>query len=351
MTTTKDSDEEDETRDEKDELEELIHGFINYKYTDRENTWSDTCRRSAWRFVDYCEEKDIDPYNHKWDKFAIEQIHSWLPDKYSGNSKQNIIMAIRELISYGSSQGDWDVLFRKGHPNSIYEAEVRASTTRYEEETGDEIPYIDREEHEAILEVCTNPRDELLFNTLWDTGCRPVELREATIDDVDLKRGVINVQTAKRRKNPDDRDVYLKPSTERDLGLWLRRGGRTAFTTCEESEYVFPTKRSAKMSQGTVNRQIKRWADKAGVQETAYKIEADHKMPWMDEPNKERTVERRMVKINAKAYRHSFCVRAVKNGISLGILADLVGHVSPDSLKHYLKFREDDREDAFDRYT
>ena len=334
-----------------EDLDELINDFIDYKFDDRENTWADTCRRSAHRFVDYCDEKNIDPYEHEWDKFDIEQIHSWLPDRYSDSTKQNIIFAIRELMRYGLSQGGWSVLFRKGHPNSVLEADVRASTTRYENETGDEIPYIEREEHEAILEECTNPRDELLFNVLWDTGCRPVELREATIDDVDFERGAINVQTAKRRKNEHDRDVYLKPTTKTSLGMWLHRGGRTAFTTVEESEYLFPTKRSAKMSQGTVNRQIKRWADKAGVQETAYTFEADHKMPWMDEPNQDRTVERRMVKINAKAYRHSFCVRAVKNGISLGMLADLVGHVSPDSLKHYLKFREDDREDAFDRYT
>jgi integrase/recombinase XerD len=333
-----------------DDLDELVEKFIDYKYEDRENTWADTCRRSAHRFVDYCDEKDIDPYENEWDKYDIEMIHAWLPEKYSGSTKQNIIFAMRELLRYGISQADWDVIIQSDHPNSILQADIRASKTRYEVETGDEIPYVTRDEHEAILEQCSNPRDTLLFKVLWDSGCRPVELREAKTSDVNFEQGSITVQTAKR--DGHTRDVYLKPETKRIMGEWLYRGGRKAFSSyAESSDYLFPTKRSGKMSQGTVNRQIKRWAEKADVQETAYTFESDHQMPWMDDENQDRTVERRMVKINAKAYRHSFCVRAVKNGISLGMLADLVGHVSPDSLKHYLTFREEDRKDAFDRFT
>lgn len=333
-----------------EKLEEFIEDFINYKYQGRENTWADTCRRSANRFLKYCEEKDIDPYEKEWDKYEIEKIYNWLPEKYSDSTKQNIIFATRTLLRYGISQENWDVIVQPEHPNSILEADIRASQTRYEAETGTEIPYVSRDEHEAIIDECSNPRDTLLFKVLWDSGCRPVELREAKIRDLNFERGSITVSTAKR--DDHKRDVYLKPETKRLMGEWMYRGGRASFSSyAEDSEYLFPTKRSGKMSQGTVNRQIKRWAEKAGVQETAYTFEADHKMPWMDEPNQDRTVERRMVKINAKAYRHSFCVRAVKNGISLGLLADLVGHVSPDSLKHYLSFREDDRKEAFDRFT
>lgn len=334
-------------------LEDLISDFAEEKYKEKNESWAATCRRSAEAFADWIEENDIDPWDYRFSKRDVESYYRFLDDSLAQSTRKNMAMAMREFLRYAYEIERWDVVFHKGLPDSILEADIAADSTRYEQETGDEIPYIEEHEHEAIIDACDNPRDELIFRTMWDTGCRETEIRNLTVDDVEWEDRKLVVSTAKR----DDhrRAVYITPSTKRYLGKWMFQGGRAAYSSCaESSNYLFPTQRSEKIAQGGINRQLKRWADRAGVQKVAYvREDTEHQMPWTDDERESREIDREFVKINSKSYRHSFCVRAVQtpNPISLGLLADLVGHSSPDSLKHYLTFRDEDRKDAFDRYT
>jgi len=59
------------------------------------------------------------------------------------------------------------------------------------------LPNILSREQIALVKGEANPRDALVFSLLEEWGCRPVELYETRVRDVDLERGINSIQTAK----------------------------------------------------------------------------------------------------------------------------------------------------------
>jgi integrase/recombinase XerD len=302
-------------------------------------------------YVDgFLQHQDLNPQDMEFRATDIENFEDYINDNsdWAKSTTKNHVMAFRELIRFAvENRHGWDAQFQEKHPFSIYQAELEDGL-KWEEETDEDIPYITEDEHEALLEENENPRDDVLLRTLWDTGVRPAELRRLTLDEVDKKDLIeereITVQTAKRENH--ERKVYLTPTTRSKWVFWLYKGKRDAYgNSSHSSEYVFPTQRTEKMSQGTVNRQIKRLADRADIQEVGYTMQADNYLR-----GEMKTKTREMVEINAKAYRHAFAVKACKNGINLSVLADLMGHADPSSLTSYTKFLPDDRKEAFERF-
>jgi len=329
------------------DLENIIEEFLEKKYNDRSQNWASTCRRAAWEWHDFVEKKGFYYDEVEYNKTHLELYATWLGENndYAPGTIENKVMAVRELMRYGYNLYGWDVVFQKGLPNSILEADVRAKKTRYENETDERIPYIRDEEHEAILEECDNPRDQALFRLLYDTGARPTELRRATTDDLELSERYLWVKTLKK-EDEDPRKVYFTPTTRRYLGEWIASGRQAYSSYATNSDYLFPTQRSPQMAKGMVNRQVKRWADRAGVQEVAYSRKTDHVLN-----GREFEAERDFVRINAKSYRHAFAVRACRNGISLALLAELLGHSDTSSVQHYTTFLPEDKRDAWERFT
>lgn len=329
--------------------DEVIEDFLEDK-SELDESWYGTCRRMTEHLDGFLEKEDLDPQSVEFRGQDIEDFQSYLQDNsdWADTTVKNHVMAFRELIRYSvEGRYGWDAVFQKGHPMSIYSADLDDGL-KWEEETGEDIPYITEEEHEALLEENENPRDDVLLRTLWDTGCRPAEIRRLKIEDIDkddlIEDRKINVDTAKREKH--DRDLYLSPTTRSKWVFWLYKGKRNSYgNSSHTSEYVFPTQRTEKMSQGTVNRQIKRLADRCDIQEVGYEIEADN---YLRGEMKETT--RQMVEINAKSYRHSFAVRACKNGINLALLAELMGHADESSLSSYTKFLPSDKKEAWERF-
>ena len=329
--------------------DEVIKDFLEDK-SELDESWYGTCRRMTEHLDGFFEQEDLDPQSVEFRGSDVEDFQNYLQNNrdWADSTVKNHVMAFRELIKHAyENRYGWDAVFQKGNPMSIYSADLDDGL-KWEEETGDDIPYITKDEHQTLLEINENPRDDVILRTLWDTGCRPAELRRLKLDNVDkedlMKDRKINVDTAKREDH--DRDLYLSPTTRSKWVFWLYKGKRDAYgNSSHSSEYVFPTQRTEKMSQGTVNRQIKRLADKADIQEVGYELEADN---YLRGEMKETT--RQMVEINAKAYRHSFAVRACKNGINLNLLAELMGHADSSSLSSYTKFLPDDKKEAWERF-
>lgn len=332
--------------------EAVVEDFAERKYKNKEETWAATCRRAAEAFIEWCEHENIDPFDYTFDRYDLEDFrnHQQETTDLAENTVKNQCMAVRELFRYAYSRHDWNVEFGDS-PVGIMEADIGGTTLRYEEETGVEIPYISDDQHEAIMDECENPRDLCLFSVLYDTGARPSEIRRLKLDEWDYEERCLHLETSKRENHT--REVYVSPRTKRRLGRWTKGGERQAYSTCAaESDYLFPTERSPKMSEGTINRQLDRWATRAGVQEVAYEKEVDHKMPWRDDEWEETTVTRQFKTVSAKGYRHALARRAIINGASLGELAAMTGHSSPDSLKHYLKaFGSEEQKDIFDNFS
>lgn len=338
-------------------IKEIQSEYIQRKERDYDDSWAATCRRSTDLFLQYLENEDIDIENHRFNKVDIEDykhLAGKQENDYAGSTIKNMCMAIRDFIAYMHAQYDIDVNMIQTQSNqdySIYSADIEPEkSTRYEEETGQEIPYITKSEHEALLEENENQRDDLLLRMLWDTGCRPSELVNLKLDDLDgeeadIFNGVLEVETAKRKDHT--RKVYIGSITKRRLIKWVNKGGRKAYSSeARDSEYLFPTRRSPQMQPASVNTQIKRLCDRAGIQEIAYTRETDTFLH-----NEMKNIEREFVKINAKSYRHSFAVRACISGCPLPQLADLMGHSGTESLESYTKFMPDDMKQAWQEYT
>lgn len=330
--------------------EELISDFLDEK-SDLDKSWYCTCRRMTEYLDGFLDQEDLDPQQIEFRGSDIEDFQDYLNKNtdWAKSTTKNHVMAFRDLIRFAvENRHGWDAQFQNKHPFSIYQAELEDGLA-WEEETNNDIPYITEDEHKLLLEENENPRDEVLLRTLWDTGCRPAELRRLKLSDIDQKELIeekkITVQTAKREDH--ERDVCLTPTTRSKWVFWLYKGKRDAYgNSSHSSDYVFPTQRTEKMCQGNINRQIKKLADRADIQSVGYELEANN---YLRGEMKKKT--REMVEINAKAYRHSFAVRACKNGINLSLLAELMGHSDPRSLSYYTKFLPDDKRDAWERFV
>ena len=336
-------------------IEEIQSEYIQRKKRDFDDSWAATCRRSTNLFLKYLDNEGIDVENHKFTKIDVKDYKALVESQnndYAGTTVKNMCMSMRDFLAYLHATQDIDVNMIQTESNqdySIYSADISPDkSTRYESETGEEIPYIRKEEHEQLLDENENQRDDLLLRLLWDTGCRPseiVNLRLSDIDRDDLINGVFEVETSKRKNH--QREVYIGSITKRRFIKWLYKGGRNAYSSySDSSEYVFPTRKSEKMQPSLVNRQIKRLSKRAGIYEVAYERKTDTYLRGeMQELNRE------FARINAKSYRHSFCVRSAKNGIPLPLLADLAGHSGTESLESYTKFMPDDMKQAWQEYT
>jgi site-specific recombinase XerD len=329
--------------------EEVISDFLDEK-SDLDESWYGTCRRMTEHLDGFLDQEDLDPQQIEFRGSDIEDFQDYLQKNtdWANSTIKNHVMAFRELVKFAyENRYGWDAVFQKGNPLSIYSADLDDGLA-WEEETGEEIPYITEEEHELLLEENENPRDEILLRTLWDTGCRPSELRRLTLSEIDktdlIEDRKITVQTAKREDH--QRDVYLSPTTRSKWVFWLYKGKRDAYgNSSHSSDYVFPTQRTENMSQGMINLQIKRLADRADIQTVGYELEAKNYLRGeMVETTRE------MVELNSKAYRHSFAVRACKNGINLNLLAELMGHADSSSLSSYTKFLPNDKKEAWERF-
>ena len=343
-------------------VKDIQSEYVQRKERDYDDSWAATCRRSTDLFLKFIEQEGIDIETHKFDKLDIEDFKGLVenqPNDYAGTTVKNMCMAARDFIGYLNARYGVDANMIQTQNNqdfSIYSADISPDTsTRYEAETGTEIPYITKEEHQELLDTNDNARDDLLLRLLWDTGCRPSEIVNLRIpsDDEDkkifrdniMKEGKVQVETAKR--DDHKRFVHFGSITKRRFVKWLYKGGREAYSSeSKDSEYVFPTRRSKQMQPASVNTQIKRLADRAGIQTVAYKRTTDTFLHGEMKP-----LEREFVKINAKSYRHAFAVRSCKNGIDLPRLAELMGHSDTDSLKAYTKFLPSDNREAWEEYT
>lgn len=334
---------------------DILQDWIDSK-DDHNDSWQSTCRRSGDLLYNWIDESGTDPTDsgHTFTRYDIEEYkrHVNAYTNLSDNTIQNYCMASRDFIKFAYVEHPepqaFDAVFDKGDPFSIYEADISAHGSEWESQTGDDIAYIEEDEHQQLIDENENPRDDVLLRTLWDTGCRPGELRELQLSDIDKQELIQNrrfeVDTAKRENHT--RWLYISPTTSQRWSRWLNKGERKAYSNeSYTSPYVFPTDRTDKMSKGTINRQIKRIADRADIQETGYTKKADHLLD-----GEYKTVEKEYVRINAKSYRAAFCVRACKSGINLDLLTELTGHSSAESLEPYTRYLPSDVEEAWERF-
>lgn len=204
--------------------------------------------------------------------------------------------------------------------------------TRKSKELAEDIPYVTKEQKEAMMDHCPGPkiRNELLIDFLWQTGLRREEAADVTLDNIDREKREIQI----RGKNDKNRTVFYQPTLDTLLSLWLDEGYRSSYNWAERSEFLFVSERSSRLNPHRINQIIVEAAKNAEIQSKMY----------TDGNGQHR------YKITAHSLRHGFAVQSLKNGMDIKTLSDIMGHESLDTTQQYLRLITDDLRERYRKY-
>lgn len=239
-------------------------------------------------------------------KSAITKFYSEL----EGMAKQGVAPEPKENPGEEIDVSDWSV-FKKG-------------TKKQQESKEDQ--YLEPEEVRKMANSVPSPtlRNILLIKLLYMTGLRRQEMVQTDIEDIDRDARTINVRATKTHEN---RTVGYQPELDSEMNRWLNVERKALAHS--DSDALFPTNRTDRMSGQQINHVVKTAAENAGVQEEVY--------------NSIDGVPR--YKVTAHVLRHSFAVQCVKNDMDVRRLQMLLGHSEIEMTEKYLRF---DDKDAID---
>lgn len=271
---------------------------------------------------------------------SVEEIETWhiddwidhfLNDGYAPRSVRNKVYVVSGLIEFAINRNEIS-------HNVITKDDLQELTAnKIDDHT--EVRYIEKEEYHKMIEECEDLRNELVLRLLWNTGVREEEAINIKIDDFDHDDRSITIENAKTHKldSKEERKVYYGRQLDLVLTKWIDRGRREGYFysgTSEDEGHLLVTNQQASVSKGRINEIVKEKASDAGVQEKLY----------------EDASERDRYRVTTHAFRHSYAVHRVQNGMPLVYLQDLMGHSDIEQTRKYLIFRDDDRKEADKRY-
>ena len=121
------------------------------------------------------------------------------------------------------------------------------------------------EEMEGMLEAPadseTAVRDLAIFEMMYSSALRVGELVEVRLADIDQAEGMIRIR---RGKGGRERRVPLGSAALRAVEVWLKV--RAGWPGTGESEHLFLSRRSPKLTERAVQKRIKVWCGRIGLQ-------------------------------------------------------------------------------------
>jgi len=176
-----------------------------------------------------------------------------------------------------------------GMPNRFYSIERPRKEHRLPK-------VVSKEEIVAIMNHTNNIKHRCIIGLLYSAGLRRSELLNLKLEDIDSKRMLIHVRTAKGNK---DRYSLLSVKILKDL--------RQYYKEWTPKSYLFEGPKATKYSSTSVENIIRRAAKKSGI----YKRVTPHMM------------------------RHSFATHLLENGTDLRYIQVLLGHSSSKTTEIY----------------
>ncbi len=170
------------------------------------------------------------------------------------------------------------------------------------------------DEVNAILDATNTLRDRALVLFMLDTGVRRAELAALNVGDVDLNRGVVYIREGKGGK---DRVTFLGIRSRRALRRYLLERGNpppdaplwTSHTTGD------------RLKASGVRMLFRRLRERIGI---------SHLAPH--------------------TFRRTCALWCLRSGMNVYTVAAILGHSDITTLKHYIRFLEDDLRDAHRRH-
>lgn len=148
----------------------------------------------------------------------------------------------------------------------------------------------------AMIKLTTNLKHKCILSIMYSGGLRMAEVLDLEIKDIDSKRMMIHIRSAKRNK---DRYVQLSKRLLPDLRLY--------YAEFRPKKYLFEGVKGGRYSQTSTSKVIKRAARKAGITN----------------------------RVHAHMLRHSFATHLLENGTNLRHIQHLLGHSSSKTTEIY----------------
>jgi site-specific recombinase XerD len=174
---------------------------------------------------------------------------------------------------------------------------------------------IDKASIKLIIEACKTERDKAICLVMLDSGVRASELCALSVGDVDMISGEVKVQMGKGQKG---RVTYIGPKTRKQV---LRYFAKERNGQPDPKEPLFPSHNTGKhLKYYGLTQMLAAIAKETGV------------------------------KFSAHAFRRTFAINSIRNGMNIYILAKLMGHTGIVILRAYLSILDDDLQTAHEKY-
>lgn len=154
-----------------------------------------------------------------------------------------------------------------------------------------------QEEIKKLIEVIPNIKHRLIIKLLYGCGLRVSELINLKKEDVNFKESIIKIKLSKGRK---DRFVKIPDSIKKELESYIN---------LTDSDILFESARSGKLTTKTIQLIVKNSAKKAGIKKKAH----------------------------PHILRHSFATHLLEQGTDLRIIQKLLGHSDIKTTQIYLQ--------------
>lgn len=109
-----------------------------------------------------------------------------------------------------------------------------------------------------------------LVMTAQDVALPPIEIHRATIDWVDLDRGVLDIPDGKASKQRDSDDLSLSPPTQEQLAKWLNE--REQYEKYADTDALWLNERGNRYTSDTLNYLLEKLCKEAGIDQDGRKI-------------------------------------------------------------------------------
>lgn len=242
--------------------------------------------------------------------------------KYSDNTVRNYVSYFESFINYyyhsdPISLNEVDIrtylqkLIQEGKSNSYVNMTVNSIKFYYEIVLGmpnrfyaierprkeKKLPEVlSKDEIMEVINKANNLKHKCIIGLLYSSGLRRSELLNLNITDIDSKRMVVKIRSAKGSK---DRISILSPSILKDLQLYYKE--------YRPQIYLFEGQKGGKYSAASVLKVVTSTASKAGLRK----------------------------KVTPHMLRHSFATHLLENGTDIRHIQLLLGHSSTKTTEIY----------------
>lgn len=233
-------------------------------------------------------------------------------DKTVGLSIDTINIRLRTLRT----------MCRFWHAEGMIETNPMENISQLRKDEDDEVPGLTDAEIELLLSSYDETqfsewRDKILILTMLDTGLRPTEACELTIDRVDFTRLTLYVpsQVAKNRRN---REVPMS----REVAKLLKELYEESLRYFGETEYIFNTAYGDPYTAEAFRKRLNRRKAKIGIE-----------------------------KLSPNMFRHTFCRKYLLNGGDIFTLQKIVDHKDIKTTRKYVQMGMEDIQAQHNKFS